>query len=86
MSKKNYEFEIFNVGSGKKTKIKYLINLFLKELKINKKIKFRNDRKFDNFNYTANISKVSKYFKWTPKIKILDGVKSYAIWFNKNYL
>mgnify|MGYP000943697054 CR=1 FL=1 len=83
--KNNYYFEIFNVGSGEKTRIKHLINLILKKINRSEQIKFIKDKKFDNFNYVANISKVSKYFKWTPKIKILDGTKRYATWFKKNY-
>lgn len=63
-SKSNYSGEIFNLGSGEKTKVKYLINLILKKIKFGHadfgKIKLRPDEQ--KFSYSS-MKKTKKYFK-----------------------
>ena len=61
--------EVYNIGSGKETKIKYIA-----ELIGGKKI-FIPKRPGEPDRSLANISKIKKHLKWSPRIKIEDGVK-----------
>lgn len=68
--------KIYNVGSGKKIKVKDIIkniNTFIELGKpIYGKIKMRPEEALDNY---PNISKVKKDFNWQPKVKLKVGLK-----------
>lgn len=73
-SKKNYQFNIFNVGSNE--------NNYTKEMIIKKIGKFIpvNHVKFikkskDRRNYRVNFNKLKKYLKYQPKINLDYGIK-----------
>ena len=72
-SKKNIN-KIYNIGSGKKTKLDKLIKIL--EKKINKKIKFKvlSGTKGDFFGCFANISKLKKELSYTPKYELEYGL------------
>jgi UDP-glucose 4-epimerase len=68
-SKSNINGEIFNVGSGKTISINYIVKL-LKGKKI-----FIPKRPGEPDKTFADIKKIKKYLKWTPKINIEKGIK-----------
>jgi UDP-glucose 4-epimerase len=76
IKKKDINYQIFNVGSGKSIKIKSLINLIKKMSKKGQpqfgKIKMRKEEPLELF---PNINKVKKYFNWKPKITIEKGIR-----------
>jgi nucleoside-diphosphate-sugar epimerase len=80
--KKN--FNVFNVGSGKK----YVIKKVLDKLRIIfnvKKIKFSNKKKLYNPDkLLVNIKKI-KNLGWKPKKNFDYQLKKYVEWFKKNY-
>ena len=72
----NLEGQIFNIGSGSPTKIKYVIKKVCKIIKKGKpqfgKIKYRKD---ENMNLSTNIKKAHKKLKWKPMVNFTKGIK-----------
>ena len=68
-SKSNINGEIFNVGSGNSISVNYIV----KQLK-GKKI-FIPKRPGEPNKTFADIKKIKKYLKWTPKVNIDKGIK-----------
>ena len=68
--------EIFNIGSGKPIKIKYVINQVLKIIGKGEaqfgKIKYR---KNENMRLYPKIKKAQDRLKWKPKINFNHGIK-----------
>jgi len=68
--------EIFNIGSGKPKKIKYVIKQILKIIGKGKaefgKIKYREN---ENMKLYPNIKKARDKLKWRPKINFNHGIK-----------
>jgi UDP-glucose 4-epimerase len=76
LKNKNLIGHVFNVGSGKKTKIKKIIILINRLIKSGKpdfgKIKLRED---EILKSRANILKLKKMTGWAPKISLMIGIK-----------
>jgi len=68
-SKSNINGEIFNVGSGNSISVNYIV----KQIK-GKKI-FIPKRPGEPDKTFADIKKIKKYLKWTPKVNIDKGIK-----------
>ena len=66
--KSKHSNKIYNLGSGKKTSINYIANIF------NGKKKFIPIRPGEPKDSLANISKLKKDLKWRPKIPIETGI------------
>ena len=61
--------EVYNIGSGRETKVNYIDKLIgEKKIHIPK-------RPGEPDRSLSDISKIKKHLKWKPKIKIEDGVK-----------
>jgi GDP-L-fucose synthase len=84
-SKKNKDFDIFNIASGSSVTIKQILNIL---------IKLENLTHFE-INYDTSmpslipvrkidINKIKKKIKWKPKTKIVYGLKKTVHWY-KNY-
>ena len=76
LKSKQSDGEIFNIGSGSPTKIKYVIKKVCKIIKKGKpqfgKIKYRKD---ENMNLSPNIKKARKKLKWKPMVNFTKGIK-----------
>lgn len=76
---------IFNIGSGKPVKIKFLINFLKKNIKKGTpkfgKIKLRND---EMINFFPKILKAQKKINWKSKIKLKAGLKATINYYKKN--
>jgi len=74
---KQAEGEIFNIGSGKPKKIKYVINKIIKIVGKGKaqfgKIEYREN---ENMWLYPNIKKARIKLKWIPKINFNNGIKN----------
>ena len=68
-AKSNFSGEVFNVGSGKSVSVNRIIKLLG-----GKKI-FIAKRPGEPNNTFADIKKIKKYLKWTPKVNIDKGIK-----------
>ena len=68
--------EIFNIGSGKRIQIKYLIKLVKKLIGKGKPIfggiKYKKGTNMGNF---PNINKAKTKLNWKPRISLIDGLK-----------
>ena len=72
--------EIYNIGGGNRISISDLINIL--EGIINKKatIKKRESEKGDVKDTLADVEKAQKELKWTPKVRIENGLSKYVKW------
>lgn len=75
IGKKKAFNQIFNVGSGKKIKIRALIQKIQKKIKKGKplfgKIKMRKD---EVLSYTPNLNKIKKFYNWSSKVSLDNGL------------
>ena len=82
--KKKPTNEIYNVGAGNKVKVKKVINTIKKIIKLGKpqfgKIKMRKDEMKNNF---PDISKIKKYYNWSPEINLNLGLKKTISFYEK---
>ena len=76
----NNNFCIYNVGSGKGTKIYYLLSLLKKKLNIKKRLIFENKKKYTDHFVSSNL-KVTKDFTWQPKFSLEEGINKYLKWY-----
>jgi CDP-paratose 2-epimerase len=72
-----FSFEFYNVGGGPQNTVSVLevINILSKISGRQIKIKFLPERYADLKIYVSDIKKVSKDFKWRPKINVERGIK-----------
>lgn len=82
---KKYISKIYNVGSGKKTSLKALVNLLEKNFKKNFKVKLHNKQLGDIENTLANISLAKKELGYNQKISFSKGIKKFSDWFKRYY-
>ena len=81
-TKKSAKNQIFNLGTGKETKILKIANLILDMTKSNSKIVYKPRRSFDSITRRKmDISKARKLLEYNPKTKIKDGLKITYDWF-----
>lgn len=81
-SKKSGKNQIFNLGTGKETKILKIAKIILELTKSNSKIVFKPRRSFDHISKRKmNISKSKKLLGYNPETKIEDGLKITSDWF-----
>ena len=77
--------QIFNLGSGKKISLKYIVssirNFYKKGSPIYGKIKLRKDEKIKVF---PSINRSKKILKWQPKISIQSGLTKTIQYYKKN--
>lgn len=79
----NNKFDIFNICTGKKTKINFLINKILKISKISKKIIYDQSTPGDQFGIYGNNKKLLKLLKNFKFTDIDVGLKKTISWINK---
>ena len=84
--------ESYNVGTGINLQNIDLVKKILKICKFMKinignktKIKFVKDRPGHDFRYALNNKKIYKQFRWKPKIKFENGLKSTILWYLNNH-
>lgn len=78
--------EIFNLGTGKETKISVIAKQIIKNTKSKSKIVFRSRRSFDHITRRRmDISKAKKLLGYNPKTNIFDGIKKTCIWAQQNW-
>ena len=82
--------EFYNIGSNNNLNnleiCKYLIKIAKTKINIgeNVKIKFVKDRPGHDQRYALNSSKIIKFLKWKPKIKLTKGLTLTFNWYLKN--
>jgi len=66
---------VFNVGTGKETRIIDLAKIISKLIGRECKIVFSNPRPGDIYRSVADITNITKRIGWQPKISLLEGLK-----------
>ena len=83
--KKKPNNEIYNVGAGNKLKVKMVIDTINDIIKLGNpqfgKIEMRKDEMKNNF---PDISKIKKYYNWSPKTNIKLGLKKTISFYENN--
>ena len=75
--KKNFKNQTYNVGSGKPTNIKKLVEIYENQAKIKIKYNLKKINKTELKSVFADIKKVKSDFSWSPRHTIRSIVKSY---------
>ena len=86
-SKKNSKnkFEVFNLGSGKKTSLLNYLNIIEKHLDKKGRVTHKKLQQGDVISTLANINKAKKKLGYKPKVNINEGMKRYIDWFESYY-
>ncbi len=86
-NKKNINGEIFNLGSGKKTKLMKIVRETQKIMNTNIKPEWNSmpNRSWDQYEWYANMNKAKKIINFVPKIRIEEGLRRTVDWFRDNY-
>jgi UDP-glucose 4-epimerase len=68
--------KVYNVGSGKKTKVEDLLSI-LKNLFGNQDypVEYRDGTPGDQFGVVADIKQITRDLKWSPKVDLQEGLK-----------
>jgi nucleoside-diphosphate-sugar epimerase len=75
-------FEIFNVGSGKATTIKDLVELLQAEFGMPEEVNNNFPKRgWDAENWFANIEKVKNIYSWSPKNDLKSGLSKMKDWY-----
>lgn len=75
-------FEIYNVGSGKKTTMQDLIEILMSNFGMPEpKAEIYPPRKWDIENWYSNIEKVTTDFEWSPKSNLISGLNEMKEWY-----
>ena len=73
--------EVFNIGTGKETKISFIAKQIIKYTNSKSKITFQPRRSFDHIaRRKMNILKAKKLLGYNPKVNINDGIKKTCEW------
>lgn len=81
-TKKNGINQIFNLGTGKETKIRTIAELIIKNTGSKSKIVYKKRRSFDPiFRRRMNINKASNLLNYNPKIDVITGIQKTCHWF-----
>ncbi|HCS79085.1 TPA: hypothetical protein DIV55_05095 [Patescibacteria group bacterium] len=80
------EGEVYNLGTGKQTTMKQLVNLCQSLFPITTKPEWSSmpNRFWDSSNWVANVDKIKHTHNWQPKKSLSDGLQSYMSWFSAN--
>ncbi|RLI74045.1 GDP-mannose 4,6-dehydratase, partial [Archaeoglobales archaeon] len=78
---KNIKNEIFNMGTGKLTTIKEVIELIAKTVGKEPKIVYKPARLGEITNFSADVSKLEKFFGKTPSTSLEEGLRKTYDWF-----
>jgi len=78
---KNIKNEIFNMGTGRLTTIKKIIELIAETVGKEPKIIYKPARPGEITNFSADVSKLEKFFGKVPSTSLEEGLKKTYEWF-----
>jgi UDP-glucose 4-epimerase len=78
---------IYNIGSGKQTSLKEVVELARQEMGINTEPDWGSmlARIWDTNTWVANIQKASTELGWSPQLGLQEGFRSTVQWYSKNF-
>ncbi|MFH0854062.1 MAG: SDR family NAD(P)-dependent oxidoreductase [bacterium] len=80
---KSFNYELFNIGSGKTASLEKIINLIEENLKIKARKKYIPMQPGDMPKTWADIRKAKKLLNYKPQISIEEGIKRFIVWNNE---
>jgi len=83
-SKKDFRYEIFNLGNSKPVKLGYFIELIEKNLGVKAKKKMMPMQAGDVLITYADVAKAGKMLGYEPKVSIEEGLRIFCNWFKEN--
>jgi UDP-glucuronate 4-epimerase len=78
-------FKVYNVGSSKRVKLKYLVSLLEKYFNKKAKINLLPLQPGDVIDTYSNSLPIKKDYKFSSSTNIEDGVEKFVIWYKKYY-
>ncbi|NPA61941.1 MAG: NAD-dependent epimerase/dehydratase family protein [Methanococci archaeon] len=82
--KKDFDYEIFNLGNSKPVKLMYFIELIEKYLNKKAKKKFLPMQEGDVLRTYADLTKSERLLGYKPKVSIEEGLRRFCNWFLEN--
>ena len=79
------KFKVYNVGSSKRVKLKYLVSLLEKYFNKKAKINLLPLQPGDVIDTYANVLPIKKNYNFSPGTNIERGVEKFVIWYKKYY-
>ena len=76
----DYNNKIYNVATGKKTKVVELIDLIINILGYNISVEYSGSTPGDQFGIFGDFSKIKNELGWSPKLDINDGLYRMIEW------
>ena len=78
--------DIYNVGSGKESKLFEAANMIKKYTGFDRELNWGSmeNRSFDTSHWLADISHIQKELNWTPENTLEDGIRKTVEWFKNN--
>ena len=77
-------FELFNVGSGRATKIKDLVRMIIELSGRKLRIEFDHGKPTLNTTICLNCEKANQYYSWKPKIALEEGIEKTINWYREH--
>lgn len=79
------KFMVYNVASGVRTTVEYLINKLVENLSFDIEITYSQSTPGDQFGIYGDYTRVSKELGWKPSISINEGIIKMVAWAKKAY-
>lgn len=80
---KDFDFQIFNLGTSEQVSLSYLVSLIEKKLNRSAKIRYLPEQPGDPYVTYANISKSGRLLHYNPKVKIEEGIERFVQWYGE---
>ena len=84
ISSSNADNKILNMGTGKGTTIKEIIDILSKTVDITPEINFQSERPGEIGNFVADISQLKSTFQKIPSTSVETGIQRTVEWFKQN--
>tara|TARA_Y100001970_G_C14177347_1_gene827753 strand:+ start:275 stop:1243 length:969 start_codon:yes stop_codon:yes gene_type:complete len=78
----NNSFRVFNIASGKPTKILNYIKIIEDKLGLKANVVCKERQKGDVFKTHADVTKISKFTNYHPKTDLSKGIEKFINWYN----
>lgn len=85
IDKQDYDFDIFNIGSGSSISVGELVKKIVKIAGRDLRIEYDHTKPTIPVSLTIDISKAKVKFGWQPEITLEEGVKKTLAWYREYY-
>jgi len=86
MRQRNIKNEVFNMGTGKLTTVKEVVELIAKVVGKEPKIVYRPKKPGEIMNFSADVTKLKDFFGKVPKTTLEEGLRKTYEWFSREVI